>query len=186
MMADVIAMLRSRPFIFFICFFLSFLIHAGALFFSESSSGSSHKSIVKTLGSRIDLRILQAEDLQKYNNEKIVKKRPEKSDEVFDQRQFSSNKVNSARLVGKLKVDYPKLSRLLREEGIVTLFVTVSRDGEVRKVNVKKSSGSPRLDQRARREVLEAKFRPSYQIRDDKKLYFEDKLYIDVRFKLID
>lgn len=56
---------------------------------------------------------------------------------------------------------YPALSRRLGEEGVVMLRVYVAPDGTPREVQVRKSSGSPRLDRSAAEAVERWKFVPA-------------------------
>jgi protein TonB len=43
--------------------------------------------------------------------------------------------------------DYPRSSRLRREEGVAYLALTIDRSGTITKSNLAKSSGHPRLDE---------------------------------------
>lgn len=56
---------------------------------------------------------------------------------------------------------YPPLSRRLHEEGKVLLFVQVSAKGEAESVEVRKSSGFPRLDEAAMSAVRKWRFVPA-------------------------
>jgi len=56
---------------------------------------------------------------------------------------------------------YPALSRRLREEGLVMLRVFVDAGGRASQVQIKVSSGSPRLDQAAQDAVSHWKFVPA-------------------------
>jgi len=56
---------------------------------------------------------------------------------------------------------YPSLSRRLGEEGVVMLRVYVAPDGTAREVQVRTSSGSPRLDRSAAEAVERWKFVPA-------------------------
>ncbi|MDO8693280.1 MAG: energy transducer TonB [Sheuella sp.] len=58
------------------------------------------------------------------------------------------------------KPDYPKASRRLLEEGIVTLNFLVDTDGHVLKAEIAKSSGFERLDDAARTALSKCQFRP--------------------------
>ncbi len=55
---------------------------------------------------------------------------------------------------------YPPIARRLREEGVVWLRVLVDDRGRAAEVRLLQSSGSPRLDEEARRAVGAALFRP--------------------------
>lgn len=56
---------------------------------------------------------------------------------------------------------YPPLSRKLHEEGKVLLFVQVSAKGEAENVEIRKSSGFPRLDEAAMSAVRKWRFVPA-------------------------
>ena len=56
--------------------------------------------------------------------------------------------------------EYPALARRMGEEGRVTLRVLVNENGRPTRVDVQKTSGSPRLDEAARQAVLRAMFKP--------------------------
>lgn len=56
--------------------------------------------------------------------------------------------------------EYPPLARRMGEEGRVTLRVLVNENGRPTRVDVQKTSGSPRLDEAARQAVLRAMFKP--------------------------
>ncbi len=59
------------------------------------------------------------------------------------------------------KPSYPNLSRRLNEQGIVLLRVFVTTDGDARHVELKESSGYPRLDRAALDAVQTWKFAPA-------------------------
>ncbi|MBI1890974.1 MAG: energy transducer TonB [Burkholderiales bacterium] len=56
--------------------------------------------------------------------------------------------------------EMPPLSRRLGEEGTVELRFVVNEQGDAEKIEIKKSSGYPRLDEAARRAILATKFKP--------------------------
>jgi len=56
---------------------------------------------------------------------------------------------------------YPALSRRMGEEGKVVLRVSVNPHGSADSVDIKTSSGSPRLDESARKTVQNWKFIPA-------------------------
>lgn len=59
--------------------------------------------------------------------------------------------------------DYPAVSRRIGEEGRVILRVLVSAEGRAEEVEVRTSSGSPRLDQAALASVKRWRFEPARQ-----------------------
>ncbi|MDR3324242.1 MAG: energy transducer TonB, partial [Zoogloeaceae bacterium] len=59
------------------------------------------------------------------------------------------------------KPPYPAMSRKLREEGTVVLRVHVLSTGNAEKVQIKRSSGSARLDEAARAAVHQWRFVPA-------------------------
>jgi protein TonB len=56
--------------------------------------------------------------------------------------------------------EYPAISRRLGEEGTVTLRILVNDKGHVDQVDIRKSSGVPRLDEAARKWALRVVFKP--------------------------
>ena len=52
------------------------------------------------------------------------------------------------------------MSRRMKEEGTVILRVLVNEQGRAERVELKKSAGSPRLDEAAKQAVLQAVFKP--------------------------
>lgn len=61
------------------------------------------------------------------------------------------------------KPPYPRMSKSLREEGTVTLRAYVLPNGSAEKVEIKRSSGSSRLDEAARAAVAKWRFEPARQ-----------------------
>ncbi|MDR2261541.1 MAG: energy transducer TonB [Azoarcus sp.] len=61
------------------------------------------------------------------------------------------------------KPPYPKMSKSLHEEGTVTLRAYVLPNGSAEKVEIKRSSGSARLDEAARAAVAKWRFEPARQ-----------------------
>lgn len=60
-----------------------------------------------------------------------------------------------------MKPTYPRMSQRLNEQGTVTVRVLVRRDGTAGTVEVKSSSGYPRLDQAAIEAVRTWRFNPA-------------------------
>ncbi len=58
---------------------------------------------------------------------------------------------------------YPKLSKRLREEGVVILQLLITQNGTVDEVNIKTSSGYPRLDKAAIKAVKQWRYVPAQQ-----------------------
>ena len=58
------------------------------------------------------------------------------------------------------ELDYPPLAKRMSEEGRVTLRVLVNEKGNPDQVDVQQTSGSPRLDEEARRAILRSQFKP--------------------------
>lgn len=58
---------------------------------------------------------------------------------------------------------YPKLSRRLREEGIVLLEILIKADGTVGEIRLKESSGHKRLDDSAMKAVKQWRYQPATQ-----------------------
>ena len=58
---------------------------------------------------------------------------------------------------------YPKMSRRLQEEGLVTLRFLVGTDGHVLQTEIASTSGFSRLDDAARTALSQCQFRPAMQ-----------------------
>lgn len=56
--------------------------------------------------------------------------------------------------------EYPAMSRRMREEGTAVLRVLVNARGRAERVELQKSTGSPRLDEAAKQAVLRTLFKP--------------------------
>ena len=68
--------------------------------------------------------------------------------------------ISNVEYVRAPRVEYPAVSRRLREEGRVVLRVLIGRSGRAEQVEVQKSSGSPHLDEAAIKAAREALYRP--------------------------
>lgn len=77
--------------------------------------------------------------------------------EPFEQPRFNADYLNNP------APGYPPLSRRLREEGTVMLRVRVDAEGQAAEVQLRQSSGHPRLDERALETVKRWKFIPAKQ-----------------------
>lgn len=64
--------------------------------------------------------------------------------------------------LGLSKPPYPRDARKLGQEGTVTVWVKVGRDGRAAGCTIAESSGFPSLDQAARGAVLAAHYRPAH------------------------
>lgn len=77
--------------------------------------------------------------------------------EPFEQPRFNADYLNNP------SPGYPPLSKRLREEGTVMLRVRVDAEGQAAEVQLRRSSGHPRLDERALDTVNRWKFLPARQ-----------------------
>ncbi|HEX4327636.1 MAG TPA: energy transducer TonB [Burkholderiales bacterium] len=68
--------------------------------------------------------------------------------------------VSGVEYVRKPEPVYPSMSRRLNEQGKVVLRVLINTQGKPENVQIRQSSGSPRLDEAARLAVLESLFKP--------------------------
>lgn len=77
------------------------------------------------------------------------------ADESFSQARFDANYLRNP------APPYPALSKRMGEEGKVVLRVSVNPQGTADSVDIKTSSGSPRLDESAQKTVRNWKFVPA-------------------------
>jgi len=77
------------------------------------------------------------------------------ADESFSQARFDANYLRNP------APPYPALSKRMGEEGKVVLRVSVNPQGTADSVDIKTSSGSPRLDESAQKTVRNWKFIPA-------------------------
>jgi len=77
------------------------------------------------------------------------------ADESFSQARFDANYLRNP------APPYPSLSKRMGEEGKVVLRVSVNPQGTADSVDIKTSSGSPRLDESAQKTVRNWKFVPA-------------------------
>ena len=118
-------------------------------------------------------------------------KLPKKESEPVEQQSVDSveqvgslkTKGVSAKLTSKIKINnYPRRSRLLGEEGTVTLELHISAEGSLLHRRVIESSGYTRLDKDAEKRVSKATFAPA--IKNGKPV--EDIITIPVKYTLTD
>ena len=100
---------------------------------------------------------------------------PAEGSSVFQPENNATRKPGSAELHGEAstpaqfdaayldnpKPEYPRMARRLGEEGTVLLSVFVSAQGEPERIELHRSSGSPRLDRAARETVRSWRFVPA-------------------------
>lgn len=91
-------------------------------------------------------------------------------------------KPSKADYLNNPKPDYPALSRRMGEEGKVTLRVLIGVAGHAEQVQVKKSSGYPRLDQAAQQAVRNWRFKPGTRNGQAEAMWFD----VPVDFRLED
>lgn len=93
------------------------------------------------------------------------------------------NVISRAKIIGELNIDYPKVSRLLKEQGKVIVLVTVNSFGKPIKIKIIKSSGSSRLDKHALTKIKEAKFASKKIKRDGRLISIDDEIELSIDFK---
>ena len=165
-----------------------------ALMLSSSFSIFLHGSILLNFqGLKDNSNFLLASRAQKINvkiiyldkeNSFIERKLRKSSTGNLGQSVKKSGKVTSAKLKGELEIKYPKISRLLKEEGKVILEVSINSDGSVNDLTILKSSGFFRLDHYAQKKVLAASFIPKYKNLNGKIVSLKDVIKLEVIFKL--
>lgn len=73
---------------------------------------------------------------------------------------FTPKLISQVEYIRAPQVEYPAISRRLGEQGRVLLRVLIDRGGRAERVEIQKSSGSPRLDEAAIKAAREALYRP--------------------------
>lgn len=63
--------------------------------------------------------------------------------------------------VETIRPEYPRQSRLNKEEGVVSLLLRIDENGNVASADIEKSSGFSALDAAAKKAVLNARFNPA-------------------------
>jgi protein TonB len=68
--------------------------------------------------------------------------------------------VSGIEYIQEPQADYPPIARKMGEEGTVIVHVLVNEKGRAERADIKKSSGSSRLDEAARKAVLRGLYKP--------------------------
>lgn len=115
----------------------------------KAISKSSHKEVVK------------APLIKKGPHKERLKKKlsNKESTPALSKGQKGANA--KAKLLGSLRPEYPHLSKVYEEEGIVSLEALIAPSGDVKDVKLIESSGYQRLDSTAINELKKAKFTPA-------------------------
>lgn len=173
-----------KEFLLVCSFIVSISLHAG-LFLYPSFKPNQQKVIpyIKLNADRIDVKIITTErhvnkhvDRDMINAPSRVKADVIKADDQI---------ISRAKHLGKLAIKYPRVSKILGEEGVVKLSVVVDSVGAVKEVLIVESSGFERLDEYALKEVSASRFSPASRVDDKGNVDFiSDKVDLSIRFKL--
>lgn len=137
---------------------------------SDISSKAQSARKIKTKNNTIPHQLAQShqgekveEKIQIKEQSKIAQLGKEKTNSIAHDASFSKDSKASydASYLNNPSLEYPPLSRSLEEEGIVTLKVLVSSDGNAKSVLLQSSSGYRRLDNAAIESVKKWKFAPA-------------------------
>lgn len=164
---------------------VSLLLHGSILFhYTGAKSVLSEAMIPVAAANVLKINILRAIDEDKQVTKKILKT-DEKINSIKKAKgKNTGEKKSEAKLIGKLNLIYPKISRLLGEEGVVTLNIEVREDGQAVAASIQKSSGHDRLDQYARKKALKARYSVKSSIENG--LRQRHFLTLEVAFKIHD
>lgn len=160
-------------------------LHAGILVWSHSDISKDAKLNIASSNHSVTIRI------KSPTRENIDFKNPKKQgqrkrrEKIIKPSKQSTEKghqgvLSPAKSLTKISMEYPYLSQVYEEEGTVALEVHISRQGEISKVLLIKSSGYDRLDTMAISKLKVATFSPA--TRHGKSV--DSKLNLTFEFKL--
>ena len=93
--------------------------------------------------------------------EEVIDEMPEPVLNDFEDVAITPPNIDDASQLNNIPPSYPRLSKRLREEGLVILELLVLEDGSVAEIVVKTSSGFPRLDKAALAAVSKWRYTPA-------------------------
>jgi len=96
-----------------------------------------------------------------YLQNKVAHKKIEKKTIYITKNSAQSNLKHALKPLAIINPTYPKLSRILEEEGANSIKAKISHSGTVTQTIILKSSGYARLDNSAVNAVWEARFAPA-------------------------
>lgn len=167
----------------FVAMFLSLLIH-GSVFYSVHVYTDERPHLkLATKANTLDVKIVNVQEKKDIR----IKKRKLEKGQSSDRNQIvatNSSIISRAKIIGEFKINYPKVSRLLKEQGTVIVLVTVNSFGRPIKTKMIKSSGFSRLDKHALIKIKEAKFAAKKIKRDGRLISIDDNIEISLDFKL--
>lgn len=135
--------------------FLSFGLHAALLIVPSKLFNPSEVSFKQGSTSFISISIKNSEVIPQ---KKKVISRIKKTQKAQKSSAKSTGVRSDAKALGELTPTYPYRSRLMREEGRVTLRAHIDESGLVTRVDLVQSSGFERLDKEALRTLSQARF----------------------------
>ena len=162
---------------------LSFALHAGIIF--NLNVGSKISEEIRKMAYSAEVINVEVinKDFTKIKREHQFQRESLKTTHSNNDKNFKG--FSSAKLIGDLDIGYPRVSRYLKEEGVVILEVNVSKSGNALEVRIAKSSGYERLDLYAKKKVKKAKFTPStFDINNGHIQYKEDQIRVKISFML--
>ncbi len=134
-------------------FILVLALHS--LIFYSSESGQSKDSEYK-------VQFKYSETSLKPQKNNVKKSRGNKAKNASS----PSGIIQPARPKSEISPIYPDLSRIYKEQGLVTINAQISKSGQVTEAKIKRSSGFDRLDQAALQAVYAADFIPTKEDRE--------------------
>jgi len=161
------------------CIFFSVVLHASLFFRLPSALSFNESALIRTAGEVIDVKIITSaidhNARVAINDNKTTQAKKQSGD---------SKIVSKAKLKGELKISYPPLSKLLKEEGEVTLSVMVNELGKVMKVKILTSSGFFRLDEYAKNKLLKSSFIAAKKNNNGELTHTDDVAILKINFQL--
>lgn len=174
-----------RALILSVCLVVSISLHAGIILFASNYfTSETIGPFIKLRTDRIDVKIITADpQVHKYAH-KINKIIP--SGEKIERLNKTTKLLTRAKHLGELAIKYPRVSKILGEEGVVKLTVIVDNLGIVKEVIITKSSGFQRLDDYALKKIHASRFSPATKKNANGAIQATiDKIDLSIKFELI-
>ncbi len=162
------------------CLSISLILHGTILLHRADRTDRFTEPMLPINAVSINVKILQPQEKNGAIKNNHHLKNKIASSQVDEE--LTKQKKSTAKLIGKLKLTYPKISRLLGEEGAVKLRIEVASNGRAVAARVINSSGYERLDHYAKKAAMKAHYLVEIGVKEEQKeMHF---LTLEVAFQL--